>query len=87
MALLACAQWELAHTVRAHRLGLKDQQEREIVHVLVDCCLQEKTYNPFYALLAGKFCAYERRFQVTSPAGPSPTPAVSSERAPGHTPP
>uniref|UniRef100_A0A8C6CZR0 Nucleolar MIF4G domain-containing protein 1 n=1 Tax=Moschus moschiferus TaxID=68415 RepID=A0A8C6CZR0_MOSMO len=46
-------------------LGLKDQQEREIVHVLVDCCLQEKTYNPFYAFLAGKFCAYERRFQMT----------------------
>ncbi|XP_069443338.1 nucleolar MIF4G domain-containing protein 1 isoform X6 [Ovis canadensis] len=47
------------------KLGLKDQQEREIVHVLVDCCLQEKTYNPFYAFLAGKFCAYERRFQMT----------------------
>ncbi|XP_036755474.2 nucleolar MIF4G domain-containing protein 1 isoform X5 [Manis pentadactyla] len=47
------------------KLGLKDQQEREIVHVLVDCCLQEKTYNPFYAFLAGKFCDYERRFQMT----------------------
>ena len=33
--------------------------------MLVDCCLQEKTYNPFYAFLAGKFCAYERRFQMT----------------------
>ncbi|XP_069715406.1 nucleolar MIF4G domain-containing protein 1 [Phaenicophaeus curvirostris] len=47
------------------RLGLKDQQEREIVHVTVYCCLQEKTYNPFYAFLADKFCQYERRFQVT----------------------
>ncbi|XP_053916344.1 nucleolar MIF4G domain-containing protein 1 isoform X2 [Cuculus canorus] len=47
------------------RLGLKDQQEREIVHVTVYCCLQEKTYNPFYAFLADKFCRYERRFQVT----------------------
>ncbi|XP_054582270.1 nucleolar MIF4G domain-containing protein 1 isoform X4 [Eptesicus fuscus] len=47
------------------KLGLKDQQEREIVHVLMDCCLQEKTYNPFYAFLAGKFCDYERRFQMT----------------------
>ncbi|XP_006871363.1 PREDICTED: nucleolar MIF4G domain-containing protein 1 [Chrysochloris asiatica] len=47
------------------KLGLKDQQEREIVHVLMDCCLQEKTYNPFYALLASKFCDYERRFQMT----------------------
>uniref|UniRef100_A0A8B9EZ89 Nucleolar MIF4G domain-containing protein 1 n=1 Tax=Anser cygnoides TaxID=8845 RepID=A0A8B9EZ89_ANSCY len=47
------------------KLGLKDQQEREIVHVILYCCLQEKTYNPFYAFLAGKFCEYERRFQVT----------------------
>ncbi|EDL37243.1 mCG122632 [Mus musculus] len=46
------------------KLGLKDQQEREIVHILMDCCLQEKTYNPFYAFLASKFCDYERRFQV-----------------------
>ncbi|KAK4826377.1 hypothetical protein QYF61_008048 [Mycteria americana] len=47
------------------KLGLKDQQEREIVHVILYCCLQEKTYNPFYAFLANKFCQYERRFQVT----------------------
>ncbi|XP_071590847.1 nucleolar MIF4G domain-containing protein 1 [Heliangelus exortis] len=47
------------------KLGLKDQQEREIVHVILHCCLQEKTYNPFYAFLAGKFCEFERRFQMT----------------------
>ncbi|KFQ43592.1 Nucleolar MIF4G domain-containing protein 1, partial [Nestor notabilis] len=47
------------------KLGLKDQQEREIVHVTLHCCLQEKTYNPFYAFLANKFCEYQRRFQVT----------------------
>ncbi|XP_035924587.2 nucleolar MIF4G domain-containing protein 1 isoform X2 [Halichoerus grypus] len=47
------------------KLGLKDQQEREIVHVLMDCCLQEKTFNPFYAFLAGKFCEHQRRFQMT----------------------
>ncbi|XP_059674887.1 nucleolar MIF4G domain-containing protein 1 [Gavia stellata] len=47
------------------KLGLKDQQEREIVHVVLYCCLQEKTYNAFYAFLANKFCEYERRFQVT----------------------
>ncbi|XP_063063155.1 nucleolar MIF4G domain-containing protein 1 [Engraulis encrasicolus] len=47
------------------RLGLKDQQEREIVHVLVDCCLQEKAFNAFYAVLADKFCSHDRRFQMT----------------------
>ncbi|XP_061878076.1 nucleolar MIF4G domain-containing protein 1 [Entelurus aequoreus] len=47
------------------RMGLKDKQEREIVHVLMDCCLQEKTFNSFYAVLADKFCTHDRRFQMT----------------------
>ncbi|KAM7390344.1 hypothetical protein PAMA_008493 [Pampus argenteus] len=47
------------------RMGLKDKQEREIVHVLMDCCLQEKTFNAFYAVLGEKFCAHDRRFQMT----------------------
>ncbi|XP_038654310.1 nucleolar MIF4G domain-containing protein 1 isoform X2 [Scyliorhinus canicula] len=47
------------------RLGLKDQQEREIIHVLLHCCLQEKIFNPFYAFLVEKFCEYDRRFQMT----------------------
>ncbi|KAM9827609.1 nucleolar MIF4G domain-containing protein 1 [Neosynchiropus ocellatus] len=47
------------------RMGLKDKQEREIVHVLMHCCLQEKTFNAFYAVLGEKFCAHDRRFQMT----------------------
>uniref|UniRef100_A0A3Q1HKF9 Nucleolar MIF4G domain-containing protein 1 n=1 Tax=Anabas testudineus TaxID=64144 RepID=A0A3Q1HKF9_ANATE len=47
------------------RIGLKDKQEREIVHVLMDCCLQEKTFNAFYAVLGEKFCSHDRRFQMT----------------------
>ncbi|XP_030636388.1 nucleolar MIF4G domain-containing protein 1 [Chanos chanos] len=47
------------------RLGLKDQQERDIVHVLLDCCLQEKSFNAFYAVLGEKFCSHDRRFQMT----------------------
>ncbi|XP_053714338.1 nucleolar MIF4G domain-containing protein 1 [Synchiropus splendidus] len=47
------------------RMGLKDKQEREIVHVLMHCCLQEKTFNAFYAVLGEKFCSHDRRFQMT----------------------
>ncbi|XP_052096195.1 nucleolar MIF4G domain-containing protein 1-like isoform X11 [Mytilus californianus] len=47
------------------RLGLKNQQERELIHVITDCCLQEKSYNQFYAYLLQKFCEYDRRFQMT----------------------
>lgn len=46
------------------RMGLRDKQEREIVHVLMDCCLQEKTFNAYYAVLGEKFCSHDRRFQV-----------------------
>ncbi|XP_046580458.1 nucleolar MIF4G domain-containing protein 1-like isoform X2 [Haliotis rubra] len=47
------------------KLGLKHQQEREIIHVILDCCLQERKYNAFYAFLAQKFCEFDRRFQMT----------------------
>ena len=47
------------------RLGLKEVQEREIIHVLLDCCLQETTFNPYYAHLGQKFCEFKRSHQVT----------------------
>ncbi|XP_060067050.1 nucleolar MIF4G domain-containing protein 1-like [Ylistrum balloti] len=50
---------------RLLRLGLKHQQEREIINVILDCCQQEKSFNPFYAYLLQKFCEYDRRFQMT----------------------
>ncbi|CAH3015813.1 unnamed protein product [Porites evermanni] len=47
------------------RLNLKDAQTREVIHVLIDCCVQERTYNPYYAYLGQKFCEYNRSYQVT----------------------
>ncbi|VEN41663.1 unnamed protein product [Callosobruchus maculatus] len=44
-------------------LGLKNQQEREIVNVILHCCLREKKYNPYYSFLAQKFCEYDRKYQ------------------------
>ena len=46
------------------RLGLKQKQEREIIHVILDVAMQEKTWNPFYAYLTQKFCEYDKRFRV-----------------------
>ncbi|XP_049853505.1 nucleolar MIF4G domain-containing protein 1 [Schistocerca gregaria] len=45
-------------------LGLKNQQEREIIHVTLDCCLQEKRYNPYYSHLIQKFCDFDRKYQM-----------------------
>ena len=47
------------------RLGLKQQPEREIMHVIVDMVMQEKAFNQYYAYLAQKFCEYHRRFMVS----------------------
>lgn len=47
------------------RLGLKAQQEQEIIHVMMHCLLQEKTFNLYYAHLATHFCQADRKHQVT----------------------
>lgn len=49
---------------KLHHLGLKDQEEGEIIHVLMHCCLQENKFNPYYAILAQKLCEYNRKYQV-----------------------
>lgn len=42
------------------RLNLKKEQEREIIKVLLHCCLSEKSgFNKFYALLAQRLAKYQ----------------------------
>lgn len=50
---------------KLHHLDLKNQQETEIIHVLIHCCLQENKFNPYYAILAQKLCEYNRKYQLT----------------------
>ena len=38
------------------RLPLADKQDREVPRVLLECCLQERAYNPYYETLASKLC-------------------------------
>lgn len=45
-------------------LDIKGQQQREIMHILLSCCLQEKVFNPYYAALGQKFCDADRKYQV-----------------------
>ncbi|KAI8620199.1 armadillo-type protein [Chytriomyces sp. MP71] len=47
------------------RLNLKSKQEREIVRVLLHCATNEKTYNPYYYLVATKFCTASHGFKIT----------------------
>jgi len=47
------------------KLGLKGQQDREVIRVLIECCGQEKTYNPFYAVVAVRLCEFQRNSKFT----------------------
>jgi nucleolar MIF4G domain-containing protein 1 len=38
------------------------KDERSIVAVIIHCCLSEKEYNPYYSIIAQKFCDYNRKF-------------------------
>ncbi|XP_047992741.1 nucleolar MIF4G domain-containing protein 1 homolog [Leguminivora glycinivorella] len=50
---------------KLQHLGLKGSQEREIVHVLLACSTQERTYNPYYSVLAQKLCDVDRKYQLS----------------------
>jgi hypothetical protein len=43
--------------IRLSKLNLKKAQETEIPRVIVHCAGSEKTYNPYYTVLARKVCA------------------------------
>jgi nucleolar MIF4G domain-containing protein 1 len=42
-----------------NRLNLKKTQQREIVRVLFHCCLAEKTFNPYYALVCQRLVKFD----------------------------
>uniref|UniRef100_A0A7S3UI00 MI domain-containing protein n=2 Tax=Picocystis salinarum TaxID=88271 RepID=A0A7S3UI00_9CHLO len=47
------------------RLPLKGVQEREIIRVLVDCCLHESVYNGYYGVLGNKLCVSSQSHKFT----------------------
>ncbi|KAM0855562.1 hypothetical protein ACQ4PT_049683 [Festuca glaucescens] len=47
------------------RLDLSGKQDREIMRVIVDCCLQEKTFNKYYAVLASKLCSHYKNHKFS----------------------
>ncbi|CAL4938727.1 unnamed protein product [Urochloa decumbens] len=47
------------------RLGLSGKQDREIIRVIIDCCLQEKMFNKYYTVLASKLCSHEKNHKFS----------------------
>eukprot|EP00850_Spirogloea_muscicola_P006820 SM000033S12341 [mRNA] locus=s33:273617:276480:- [translate_table: standard] len=50
---------------RLTRLKLAGKQDREVMRVIVECCLQEKLFNEYYALLAARLCAGDKNHKFT----------------------
>ncbi|KAH0563993.1 hypothetical protein KQX54_008517 [Cotesia glomerata] len=49
---------ECAHKLM--KMQLKPGQERELCYMFLDCCKENRTYEKFYGLLAGRFCAINK---------------------------
>ncbi|CAL5350673.1 unnamed protein product [Camellia sinensis] len=47
------------------RLDLQGKQDREIMRVLVECCLQEQIFNKYYSVLAIKLCSHDKNHKIT----------------------
>lgn len=47
------------------KLGLSGKQDREIIRVLLACCLQEKVFNKYYTVLASKLCSHDKNHKFT----------------------
>ncbi|PVG00263.1 hypothetical protein CPB86DRAFT_844321 [Serendipita vermifera] len=51
---------------RLGQLGLTEQQQREIIRVILNCCGKEKTYNPYYALVGHRLCEQAHSHKITA---------------------
>lgn len=47
---------------KLHHLAIRDH--KVIVTVIIHCCLSEKIFNPYYAVLTQKFCDFDRKYQL-----------------------
>ncbi|GAU51651.1 hypothetical protein TSUD_414730 [Trifolium subterraneum] len=47
------------------RLELPGKQDRDIMRVLVECCLQEKVFNKYYTVMASKLCEHDKNHKFT----------------------
>ena len=47
---------------------MKEGQEMELVNMIIECCIQERTYLRFYGLLAERLCVlfniFKQNFQI-----------------------
>ena len=47
------------------RFNVKDVKPREVIQVLLQCCQQESSWNPYYASIAEKLCAVDPHYRIS----------------------
>jgi len=50
---------------RLAQLNLTEVQQREVVRVLVNCCGNERVYNPYYTFVCQHLCRTSRSYKIT----------------------
>ncbi|KQK07553.1 hypothetical protein BRADI_2g36200v3 [Brachypodium distachyon] len=45
-------------------LDFSGKQDQQIMRIIVDCCLQEKTFNMYYMVLASKICNHDKNHKL-----------------------
>ncbi|KAF8843775.1 ARM repeat-containing protein [Paxillus ammoniavirescens] len=50
---------------RLAQLNLSEVQQREIVRVILHCCGNEKSYNPYYSLVCQQLCQTSHSYKIT----------------------
>ncbi|XP_069472187.1 pre-mRNA-splicing factor CWC22 homolog isoform X2 [Ambystoma mexicanum] len=51
---------ECAH--KLIRMEFPDSQTKELCNMILDCCAQQRTYEKFFGLLAGRFCVLKKEY-------------------------
>uniref|UniRef100_A0A8C5AHU2 Pre-mRNA-splicing factor CWC22 homolog n=1 Tax=Gadus morhua TaxID=8049 RepID=A0A8C5AHU2_GADMO len=51
---------ECAH--KLIRMEFPDSQTKELCNMILDCCAQQRTYEKFFGLLAGRFCVLKKDY-------------------------
>ncbi|KAM4026353.1 pre-mRNA-splicing factor CWC22 homolog [Anomaloglossus baeobatrachus] len=51
---------ECAH--KLIKMDFPDSQTKELCNMILDCCAQQRTYEKFFGLLAGRFCLLKKEY-------------------------
>lgn len=46
------------------KIDIRTQKDREVAFVILNCCIQEKKFNPFYPQVMMRFANFDRKYRM-----------------------